>query len=132
MPVRAGATRSSPARGRAHRPGTLPGVGFRALGGRRYGLGRLEYRLAAPAPAVPLGPYVSTGNRMVVAPFLAAGVAGGTLGGVPWRASGRLQPVAGVALELMHRLLRVETGVSLRTGRVGLSVDVDREWWEIL
>ncbi len=112
--------------------GTLPGVGFRAIGGRRYGLGRLEYRLAAPAPAIPLGPYVSTGNRLVLAPFLAAGVAGGTVAGVPWRASGRLQPVAGIAVELIHRLLRVETGISLRTGRVGLSVDVDREWWEIL
>ena len=112
--------------------GTLPGVGFRAIGGRRYALGRLEYRLAAPAPAIPLGPYVSTGNRLVLAPFLATGVAGGGVAGVPWRASGRLQPVAGVGLELFHRLLRVETGVSLRTGRVGLSVDVEREWWKIL
>ncbi len=112
--------------------GTLPGVGFRAIGGRRYGLGRLEYRLAAPAPAIPLGPYVSTGNRLVLAPFVAVGVAGGAVARVPWRATGWLQPVAGIAVELFHRLLRVETGISLRTGRVGLSVDVDREWWEIL
>lgn len=112
--------------------GTLPGIAFRAIGGRRYGLGRLEYRLEAPAPAIPLGPYVSTGNRLVLAPFVAVGVAGGAVTGVPWRATGRLQPVAGLGVELFHRLLRVETGVSLRTGRLGLSVDVEREWWDIL
>ncbi len=112
--------------------GTLPGVGFRALGGRRLALGRLEYRLGVPAPAIPLGPYVSTGNRMVLAPFLGAGVAGDGLAGVPWRATGRIQPVAGLGLELFQRLLRVEAGVGLRTGRVGVSVDVDREWWDIL
>jgi hypothetical protein len=37
-----------------------------------------------------------------------------------------------VAVEWFHRLIRVETGVSLLTGQVGITVDVDREWWEIL
>lgn len=112
--------------------GTLPGEDFRAFGGRRVALGWLEYRVQAPVPTIHLGPLFSTGNRVVIAPFLAAGVAGGSIGGMPWRATGELRPVAGVAVEWFHRLIRVETGVSLRTGQVGITVDVDREWWEIL
>jgi hypothetical protein len=30
------------------------------------------------------------------------------------------------------RLIRMELGVGLRDGRVGLTVDVSREWWGIL
>ncbi len=112
--------------------GSLPGEAFRSIGGRRVAWGRVEYRLAAPAPAIPLGPFFSTGTHLVIAPFFAAGVAGGPIPGLPWRATGEVRPVAGVALELFQRMVRVETGVSLRTGRVGVSVDVDREWWEIL
>jgi hypothetical protein len=40
--------------------------------------------------------------------------------------------VAGLALELFHQLLRIDAGVSLDTGEFGLSVDLAREWWEIL
>ncbi len=112
--------------------GTLPGEDFRAFGGRRVALGWVEYRLAVPVPGISLGPLFSTGNRIIVAPFLAAGVVGGSMSGMPWQASGELRPVAGVAVEWFHRLIRVETGVSLRTGQVGITVDVDREWWEIL
>src|SRR5690606_11704137 len=54
--------------------GTLPGEDFRAFGGRRVALGWLEYRLQAPVPAISLGPLFSTGNRLVIAPFLAAGI----------------------------------------------------------
>jgi hypothetical protein len=40
--------------------------------------------------------------------------------------------VAGIALELLHQLLRVETGISLHSGEVGVSVDLVREWWGVL
>ncbi len=30
------------------------------------------------------------------------------------------------------RLIRVEAGVGLRDGGLGLSVDVNRDWWGIL
>jgi hypothetical protein len=112
--------------------GTLPGEGFRALGGRQYALGHLEYRIPVPFPAAPLGSFVSTGNRVTLAPFVAAGWAGRGIAGVPWRPSGEVRPVAGVALEWFHGLIRVEGGASLRTGNLGVSVDLNREWWDIL
>jgi hypothetical protein len=111
--------------------GTLPGEPFRAFGGRRMALLSLEYQLRAPFPALPLGAFVSTGRTVTIAPFVSAGLAGGEIAGLPWRATTELRPVAGVAVEWFHRLLRTEVGVSLRTGRAGVTVDLSREWWEI-
>ncbi len=112
--------------------GTLLGEPFRAWGGRRMALASLEYRFDLPFPAVSLGAFASTGDRITVAPFLSAGWAGGPLPGLPWRPSGQLRPVAGLALEWFHRLIRAEAGVSLRTGALGVSIDFSREWWEVL
>ena len=112
--------------------GTLPGEAFRRWGGRRVALGRVEYRFELPFPALPLGPFVSTGHNITLAPFLAAGWSGGGIGGLPWVPSQGARPVAGVAVELFHHLLQAELGVGLRRGEVGISVDVDRSWWEIL
>lgn len=112
--------------------GTLPGEPFRAYGGRQFMLGHLEYRIPVPFPALPLGSFVSTGNRVILAPFVAAGWAGNGIEGVPWRPSGELRPVAGVGFEWLHGLIRLEGGASLRTGHLGVSVDVNREWWDIL
>jgi hypothetical protein len=113
--------------------GTLPGERFRAFGGTRYALGHLEFRLPVPFPALPLGSFVSTGNRILLAPFVAAGWAEGGVRGMPWRPSrGEVRPVVGLGLEWLHGLIRMEGGVSLTTGRLGLSVDVSREWWEVL
>lgn len=112
--------------------GTLLGEPFRGWGGRRMVLGALEYRVDAPFPAMPLGAFVSTGRSFTLAPFVAVGWSGGQMSGVPWRTSGGVRPVAGVAVEWFHHLLRLETGVSLHTGRVGVTVDLNREWWEVL
>jgi hypothetical protein len=43
-----------------------------------------------------------------------------------------VRPVAGIALEWFMRLLRVEAGVGLRTGDVGITVEIHRDWWGIL
>ncbi len=112
--------------------GTLPGTPFRAWGGRRLVLGALEYRFPVPFPAISLGALASTGSTMTLAPFVAAGWAGGGVGGVPWRPSGRIRPVAGLAAEWFHQLLRADLGISLETGRLGLMVDAGRAWWEVL
>lgn len=112
--------------------GTLPGELFRAWGGRQMVLGWVEYRVEVPFPAIPLGAFASTGRRITLAPFLAAGWAGGGLPQVPWRPPGDIRPVAGLALEWFHHLLRLEGGVSLLTGGVGVTADLNREWWGIL
>jgi outer membrane protein assembly factor BamA len=112
--------------------GTLMTEPFRAYGGRSMALAQVEWRLDVPAPAVPLGSFASTGHRMTVAPFLAAGWAERPPAGLPWTDSDGVRPVAGVAFEWFMRLLRVETGVGLRDGRVGITVDINRDWWGVL
>jgi hypothetical protein len=112
--------------------GTLVGEPFRAWGGREFALGRLEWRFDVPVPAIPLGSFASTGRTVVVAPFMAAGIAGRPLNGLPWTGSDGVRPVAGLALEWLMRLIRIEAGVALRTGEVGVTIDVHPEWWGIL
>jgi hypothetical protein len=112
--------------------GTLPGEPFRRYGGRHVALGHLEWRFDVPAPAIPLGSFASTGRRVTVAPFVAAGYAGNSLVGLPWSRSQGVRPVVGLAVELFMRLLRVEGGVGLRDGGFGITVDVNRDWWRLL
>ncbi|HEU5051023.1 MAG TPA: hypothetical protein VFU00_11895 [Gemmatimonadales bacterium] len=112
--------------------GTLVGEPFREFGGRRAFLGRLEWRFEAPAPAIPLGSFATTGRTMVLAPFAAVGWTGEPVsGGVGGRSEGG-RPVLGVAAEFFMRLIRVEAGVALRTGEVGVTVDIGRDWWGAL
>ena len=112
--------------------GTLVGEPFRAFGGRRALLAHAEWRFEVPAPAIPLGSFASTGATATLAPFAAVGWAGGEVAGMPWDPDGGARPVAGVALELFMRLIRVEAGVALRTGHFGVTVDVSRDWWGAL
>ncbi len=112
--------------------GTLVGEPFRAYGGRGTALAQIEWRHDVAVPAIPLGSFATTGRTATVAPFLAAGYADRPFDGLPWGDSDGVRPVAGIALEWFMRLLRVEAGVSLRDGRVGVTVDVSRDWWEVL
>jgi hypothetical protein len=112
--------------------GTLVGEPFRAFGGREVALGQVEWRFEVPVPAISLGSFASTGRTMTVAPFLAAGLAGRPIGGLPWATTDGVRPVAGVALEWFMRLIRVEAGVGLRDGKFGVTVDVNRDWWGLL
>ncbi|MGN6392008.1 MAG: hypothetical protein ACTHM9_07150 [Gemmatimonadales bacterium] len=112
--------------------GTLPGEPFRAYGGRDMALAQIEWRFAAPVPALALGSFASTGHQLTVAPFVAAGVSGRPIRGLPWNASDGVRPVAGLALEWFMRLIRVEAGIGLRDGDFGLTVDVNRDWWGLL
>jgi len=112
--------------------GTLVGEPFRAFGGRAYALAELEWRVELPAPGLPLGSFASTGRSMILAPFVAAGWAERPYAGLPWAGTDGVRPVAGVALELFMRLLRVEAGIGLRDGDVGLTIDVHPDWWGLL
>lgn len=112
--------------------GTLVGAPFRAFGGRAAALGRLEWRLPIPFPAIPLGPYAATRRQATLAPFVAAGWAGRPFSGTPWGTSDGLRPVVGVGLDVVERLLHVEAGWSPRDHQAGITVDVRRVLWPIL
>lgn len=112
--------------------GSLISEPFRAWGGRYAALGRLEWRVAVPFPAIPLGSFASTGPEMVVAPFVSVGWGGGVVAAVPWQPSEGVRSVAGVAVEWFHRLLKLEVGASLRDRRAGIVIDLRRDLWAIL
>jgi hypothetical protein len=95
-------------------------------------LARLEWQREIPVPAIPLGPFASTGRTVTLAPFVAAGWAGRSDVRLPWRSSPGVRPVAGVALEWFLRLIRVEAGVGLRTGEAAVTIDIHPDWWDLL
>ena len=112
--------------------GTLIGEPFRAYGGRSLAMGRLEWRLGVPFPVLPLAGGATTGNELMVSPFVSAGWAGRAFSDLPWRASDGVRLVTGLSVEWFHRLLRVDMGASLRDRRAGIAVDLRRDLWPIL
>jgi hypothetical protein len=112
--------------------GTLLGEPFRAYGGRTMALAHAEWRLEVPVPSIRMGSFAGTGRNLTLAPFLAAGWSERVPDGLPWEQTDGIRPVAGIAAEWLMGLLRFEVGVGLRTGGVGVSVDVNRDWWGIL
>jgi hypothetical protein len=112
--------------------GTLVGEPYRAYGGRSASLTHVEWRFDVPIPALALGSFASTGRRATVAPFVAVGYAGRTIAGLPWTDTEGVRPVAGLAIEWLMRLVRLEVGIGLRDGSVGVTLDVNRDWWGLL
>ena len=112
--------------------GTLLGVPFRSIGGRRMALVDVAWGLPVriPAPQFPYSRYVKLPST--IAPYLAAGIAGGDVPGLPWRGSGLIESVAGIRLDLWGPLLRIESGISLRTGRAAFTLDVHPGWWGLM
>jgi len=112
--------------------GTLIGYPFRAFGGRSLAVGQAEWRIDLPAPAIPLGTFASTGRTFVLAPFVGAGWSERAVAGTPWAASAGVRPTAGLATEWFMGLIRLEGGVGLRDGLFEVTLDISREWWNIL
>jgi hypothetical protein len=114
--------------------GTLPAERFRGYGGRYVAVTHLEYRVPVPVPAIGLGAFASTGRRAILAPFAAAGWAGGPIEGLPWGESRGVLPVVGIAAEVLQQLLRIEAAARLRAPAfdIRFTLDISPEWWPIL
>jgi hypothetical protein len=112
--------------------GTLLGYPFRAFGGRSLAVAQAEWRFEVPAPAIPLGTFASTGRTFVLAPFVGAGWSERAVAGTPWAASDGVRSTAGLATEWFMGLIRLEGGVGLRDGLFEVTLDISREWWNIL
>jgi len=112
--------------------GTLLGEGFRAYTGRQAAWLSADLRLPLPVPEIPLGSFAGTGRTATLVPFLAAGWTGGAVPGTPGVPADGPRPVIGLGIEWPHNLLRVDVGVSPRSGRVGVAVDVSRGLWDVL
>ncbi|HEX9726901.1 MAG TPA: hypothetical protein VGA37_00180 [Gemmatimonadales bacterium] len=111
--------------------GTLVGEPHRAWGGRRAAWAELAWRLPVPFPAIPLGPFASTGDQLIVVPFVAAGWTHSSVG-LPWNPTDGIRPVIGIAAEVFHRFVRVEVGWGVRAESIGIVVDLRRDLWPIL
>ena len=111
--------------------GTLVGDEFREWGGAASALGHLEWRLPVPFPTLPLGPYARTPGTLIVAPFAAAGWAERPAAGAPWRASDGARVTLGLAVEWLG-LLRIEAGWGTASDKIGVVMDVTRDFWDIL
>lgn len=112
--------------------GTLPGTSFRAFGGRRHGLARVEWLATGVLPGVSLGSFPRIRPEVKVGPFVALGVAGGQLDGVSWQPSRGIRPVGGLAIEGLFGLVRLELGYDPRTARFGVQGDLSTGWWNVL
>ncbi len=112
--------------------GTLLGEPYRAFGGGCVALAHLEWRFEAPFPAIRLGSFASTGRTITLAPFIAAGWSDRAVAGTPWRETDGMRPVVGLAVEWFMRLIRLEAGYAPRRGEIGVTVDINRDWWGIL
>ena len=112
--------------------GTLLGEGFHSFVGRQEAWASLEMRLPVGVPEVSLGSYAGTGKTATLIPFVAAGWTGGTILPALGAPSRGIRPVAGLGLGWLHDLLRLDVGYGLETGRLGASLDVTRDFWEIL
>lgn len=111
--------------------GTLLGEPYRAWGGRYSALGAVEWRIPVTWLDFRVASYGTMRRSLTLAPYVAAGWASRPVAGTPWRATPGLRPVAGVGLDWL-RLVRLDLGIALRTGRFGAAVDVTRALWEIL
>jgi hypothetical protein len=112
--------------------GTLLGEGFRSYVGRQEAWAQLELRVPVAVPEVPLGSYAGTGSTATLIPFVAAGWTGGAILPALGAPSRGVRPVVGLGLAWLHDLLRLDVGYALRAGRFGASLDVTRDFWEIL
>jgi hypothetical protein len=112
--------------------GTLPGEPYRAYGGRRLALARVEWWFPIRLPSPRMGSWVQAGSQATIAPFVAIGWSDQPVQGLPWAASEGLRPVLGVASELLFNVVRVEAGWAPRAGRVSFLLDASPSWWPVL
>jgi hypothetical protein len=111
--------------------GTLVGDGFRQWGGTRAAVVHVEWRLPTRLPALPLGPYARSPGGVTVAPFAAAGWAGGPVAEVPWRPVSGTRLTVGLGLEWLG-LLRFDAGYGVESRRIRFAFDVTRDFWDVL
>ena len=111
--------------------GTLLGDDFREWGGTRAAAVQVEWRVPTALPALPLGPVARSPGGVTVAPFAAAGWAGGAVVGVPWRPVAGTRVTVGLGVEWLG-LVRFDVGYGVQSRRVRFAFDVTRDFWDVL
>jgi len=112
--------------------GTLLGESFRGRGGRHMAWLSAELQLGVPVPELRLGSFAGTGSRATLAPNIAMGWVGTANPGFFSGPGTGVDVSAGLGLAVFHNLIRLDFGYGMGARRLGFSVDVAREFWEIL
>lgn len=111
--------------------GSLLGDEFRQWGGTRAAAVHVEWRVSTALPALPLGAYARSPGGVTLAPFAAAGWAGGPVEGVPWRPVAGTRMTVGLGVEWLG-LVRFDAGYGLQSGRIRFAFDFTRDFWDVL
>ena len=113
--------------------GTLVGYPFREFGGRSLAVAQAEWRLKLPGTGHSARHICQhRAQTFILAPFIGAGWSERAVAGTPWAASDGVRSTAGLATEWFMGLIRLEGGVGLRDGLFEVTLDISREWWNIL
>ncbi len=112
--------------------GTLLGEPFRAFGGARMAWVSAEWQQQIGVPELRLGSFAGTGAGAMLAPNVAVGWAGGGLPGFPGAPTPGPEVSLGFGASWLHGLLRLDAGYGVRARRLGIAVDVSRDFWDIL
>jgi hypothetical protein len=111
-------------------PVTGPGYDFHQFAARAIASQRVEWRVPAPFPSIPMGRFGRAGGGMTLAPFaqtLYVHHAGDN-------GSGRegWHPALGLGGLFFFDILRLDVARGLRDGRWTFGVDVNRDFWGVL
>ena len=112
-------------------PVSAPGYRYHELGAVAGATTRLEWRTPVPAPSLSLGRFGRIPGQATLAPFVQATYARRAAALDASHPEG-IYPSAGVAVQSLFDLLRIQLARGLRNGRWSLNVDVGRDFWGIL
>ena len=112
-------------------PASAAGYPFHSLASTLQLRQHVEYQVGIPAPQIPLGRFGTVPGRATLAPFLQATFARRAVSSDDAHPPG-LYPSAGVAIQPLFDLLRLQIARGLRNGGWRFDVDASREFWAIL
>lgn len=110
---------------RAGGPVSAPGYAFHQFIGERLAGVRGEWRHPVPFLPVPLGRWGRIPPSATLAPFVGSVVVGGGPNDGAW-------PYAGLGVQVLLDLVRVDVARGLRDGRWRVALDLTRDFWPIL
>ena len=112
-------------------PVSAPGYGTHELSTAAALTSRVEWRTKIPAPSLSLGRFGRIPGEATLAPFVQGTFAQQAATSDVTHPTG-IYPSAGVALQPLFDLLRIQLARGLRNGGWSLNVDVSRDFWGIL
>ena len=111
-------------------PVSGPGYQYHTFAGQVAASQRVEWRSPVPFFSIPLGRYGRAPGSATLAPYVH-----GVYVRHPatfWTTREGLYPSVGLGFQFLFDLLRVDVARGLRDGRWTFSIDVSRDFWEIL